>query len=376
MKIVHLISSLDKGGAESQLVELIKQQLKDDNQIEVYYFKGNSYWADYLNSKKVKCYNLRYNNSYNLFKLIYSIYIISKLINKFKPNIIHAHLNLAEVVLFFLSFIKKNTKLLISKHLDSFILSGSNSNKINFFSKLFENLILSRADKIICISRSVYNFFVDNTNLKKNKFFQIYYGIDYKFYDSLNNFELENFYKKNNLKKDEYIIGTISRHVPQKNLQLLLTSYKNFIDKYNIPSKLIMVGDGKLNKQLKSRAKELSIEKSVIWINFYENNSILFKVFNVFCLTSNYEGLGLVLLEGLSAKTPIIATNISAIPEIIKNNYNGYLFEKNNFKQLSDLIFKVYNSDNSEIINNGRKLIEEKFSLEKMSKNISEIYQL
>ena len=105
MKIVHLISSLDKGGAETQLVELIKQQLKDGNQIEVYYFKGNSYWADYLNSKKVKCYNLRYNNSYNLFKLIYSIYIISKLINKFKPNIIHAHLNLAEVVLFFLSFI-------------------------------------------------------------------------------------------------------------------------------------------------------------------------------------------------------------------------------------------------------------------------------
>ena len=73
MKIVHLISSLDKGGAESQLVELIKQQLKNGNEIQVYYFKGKSYWADYLNSKKVACYNLRYDNSYNLFRLIYSI---------------------------------------------------------------------------------------------------------------------------------------------------------------------------------------------------------------------------------------------------------------------------------------------------------------
>ena len=47
------------------------------------------------------------------------------------------------------------------------------------------------------------------------------YGINYKFYDSFNNFELEKFYKKYNLKKDEYIIGTISRHVPQKTFNII-----------------------------------------------------------------------------------------------------------------------------------------------------------
>ena len=52
MKVIHLISSLDKGGAESQLIELIDHQLKQDLEIKVCYLKGNSYWVNYLEKKK------------------------------------------------------------------------------------------------------------------------------------------------------------------------------------------------------------------------------------------------------------------------------------------------------------------------------------
>ena len=374
MKVLHLISSLDKGGAETQLVELINEQIKKKYEINVCYLKGNSYWVDYLRSKNVTCHFINYKNSLNIIKLIFSVIKIFKIAKIFKPNIIHSHLNLAEVLSFFLSFFFRETKYITTKHLDSFILSSSYSNQINKFYIFFENLILSRAEKIICISKSVHTFFLSNTNINKSKFHLVYYGINSVSYDNVDQQEIDNFYTKFNLSKNTYVIGTIARHVPQKNLSLLLLSYRNFIDKYNIDSKLVIVGDGFLKNKLKQEAEKLNINKSIIWIDFFEKNPILFKVFDVFCLTSNYEGLGLVLLEALCSKTPVVATNISAIPEVIQNNYNGYLFEKNDYLKLSELMLKVYKSENKEIKNNGRNVIEKNFSLKIMSSRISKIY--
>ena len=92
-------------------------------------------------------------------------------------------------------------------------------------------------------------------------------------------------------------------------------------------------------------------------------------------MTSHYEGLGLVLLEALSAKTPIIATNTSAIPEIIENNQNGFLVEENDYNKLAELFSKVYDEDLTKIMENGRKFIEEKFSPEVMSLRVLKIYK-
>ena len=79
----------------------------------------------------------------------------------------------------------------------------------------------------------------------------------------------------------------------------------------------------------------MEISKNVIWIDNYENIKDIYILSDVFVLSSKYEGLGLVLLEALSSKIPIIATNTSAIPEIIKNNYNGLLFNPGDYKSLS-----------------------------------------
>ncbi len=59
MRVIHVISSLDKGGAESQLVYLIQEQIKQNLEINVCYLRGNSYWVKLLESKNVKCHFFR-----------------------------------------------------------------------------------------------------------------------------------------------------------------------------------------------------------------------------------------------------------------------------------------------------------------------------
>lgn len=376
MKVIHLISSLEKGGAETQLVELVNQQIKNNIKIQICYLKGNPYWQKYLEKKKIECHYLDYQNIFNIIKLFRAVCLFLNITCKFQPDIIHSHLTPSEIVSFLSSFFIKNVKYITSKHVDSLILTGSRSNYANFFAKMLENIILKRTDKIICISRSVYKYFLKNTNIPKSKFCIIYYGINYHFYKKKYKKEIKLFYKKYKLSKNSYIIGNIARHVHQKNIYFLLKSFQLFINKYNnINAILILVGKGNLTNVLKKTAKKLNISKKIIWISFFENNAVLYKLFDIFCLTSNYEGLGMVLLESLSSRTPVIATKTSAIIEVIKNNKTGFLVEKNDHKKLSKLFFQLYKKKLLQITKNGLKLIETKFTSKKMSSGILKVYK-
>ena len=108
----------------------------------------------------------------------------------------------------------------------------------------------------------------------------------------------------------------------------------------------------------------------------YENIKDIYLLSNVFILSSKYEGLGLVLLEALSSKIPIIATNTSAIPEIIKNNYNGLLFNPGDYKSLASKLKKIEKNDlRIKIMKNGYDFIKKKFDLDKMNYLTNKIYR-
>ena len=71
-------------------------------------------------------------------------------------------------------------------------------------------------------------------------------------------------------------------------------------------------------------------------------------------MNSNWEGLGLVLLEAMYFKKPIIAPRISAIPEVIVNNFNGYLVKPNNVRSYSLAMSKIIDKKISKIFKNSK----------------------
>ena len=96
---------------------------------------------------------------------------------------------------------------------------------------------------------------------------------------------------------------------------------------------------------------------------------------DVFVLTSEYEGLGLVLLEAMASNTAIIATKTSAIPEVIKNNYNGLLVEHLNKK---DLVKKINIIQTQKLYKkfcrNSKLLLKSKFNLNLMVNKTYKFY--
>ena len=120
---------------------------------------------------------------------------------------------------------------------------------------------------------------------------------------------------------------------------MLINSYAKFSkDNPQFPSKLIIIGRGKLTNNLKTLARQLMINKKIMWISYTKQINLYYKLFDVFCLTSKYEGFGLVLLEALAFGLPIVATKSGSIPEIIKNKKNGYLVRQNDINKFSQRI--------------------------------------
>lgn len=358
MKVLHFITTIDRGGAENHLQSLIEKQISNNYKLVVVYLKANPYWKTYFEDNSVKVFKYK-----SVFQLI-------SIIRNYKIQILHAHLQVPEILSFAASILSTNVKLIFSRHNDAY-----SRFLPKWLNPTFYQIISKRASKIICISKNVYDFCSKNLGFNKEKLEVIYYGISKEIYDPRNikKNELVKLTKEFNI-KDEFVVGTVARLHPQKSLHTLINAFKIF-SKQVPNSKLLIVGEGHLEDDLKKLTSELELKKQVIFTGKRSEIPIFYKIFDVFVLSSIYEGLGLVLLEAMAAEKPIIGTNAGAIPDIISNC--GIIVDKENPKAISKELEKLYNNPElvSKMIQKGNSDIEKKFTLERMFKQTHEVYE-
>jgi glycosyltransferase involved in cell wall biosynthesis len=376
MKICHLITSIDRGGAENHLISLIKEQNKN-SEILLIYLRGNNYWKKELETLGVKVIKIDLLKLINITKFIKAYFELKKAIFNFNPKIVHAHLSSMELLSSLLKFFNpKKVNLVVTKHLDSHFLEGSFGQNLLIRGVFIDKFILKNTDKIICISKQVKKYFTKKISIPKNKIRVIYYGVDRDYFTKKKNFRKTKVAKliNKNLEKKDFLICCIARHVKQKSLDFLILSFAEFTKK-NPNSKLLLIGDGPERKNLVKISKENNIFNKIIWVKFSEHIKDLLNISNVFVLPSKYEGFGIVFLEAMLTNTPVISTNISAIPEIIKNKYNGILIEPGNVKQMTAALKNIQDEKLIKKFNiNAKKLLSNKFNLKMMFKKTNNIY--
>ena len=376
MKIWHVSTSFNKGGAENHLFRVAAGQAKKNFSVKVVYVKGNGYWAKFLKNHHVNCKKLNLTNNFNLIQIFIILIKLLFYVKREKPEIIHAHLALPEILILILKIFKCKFKFIVTKHLDSFIFEGSYGQNRYFNGLIIEKFIFYFSHHIIFISKNVRKYFLSKIKINPKKLSVIYYGID-KLYFDYKSFEDKKNYKKLRDNKNQFIILNIARNIPQKKLDLLLLGFEKFFKKNN-NSKLILVGTGPDTKKLQNLSNNLKIKNNVNWIKYSENVKELFKIANVFCLTSLYEGLGLVLLESMYLKVPIVTVKTSAMAEVIENSYDKFALKKNfRPEQLCDLLIKV--KKNKKIvkfnINKGKFEVDKKFNVKNMINKTNKVYR-
>ena len=130
-----------------------------------------------------------------------------------------------------------------------------------------------------------------------------------------------------------------------------------------------------MQNELRNLAHNLGLSDLIMFYGRTSASVKLIKLFDVFVLSSKYEGFGMVLLEAMDAKVPIVAANNSSIPEVLGNSYPS-LFKTGNVNELSDKIEFLLN--NSEFKVQILQILQERmkeFSSLRMERYMDEIYE-
>ena len=263
-KILHIITSIDNGGAENHLYDLTSKQVKIYD-VFLIYFKGSNYHKNNLVHIGVKIFKVNFTNK-NFLLFVMKFLEVLKIYKKIRPEIVHCHLWISEFYGLCLKLLyRRSFFLVITKHLDSFIFEGSFGSK-KFLKGIFlEKIIFYYTDHIIFISKAVKNFFLQSININREKYSTIYYGVNFDKFSKFNRIASIHLRKKLNINNKTIILGCVARHVEQKSLDIVLKSFSLFAKRNpKIKTKLIMIGKGHLENDLKQLAKHLSIYNKTI----------------------------------------------------------------------------------------------------------------
>lgn len=350
MNVVHLITTIERGGAETQLLTLVTEQIRQGKQVKVIYLKGEpALEAEFLAAGAEVIPALANKN------LVFQLANLKRTIGS-DFQVVHCHLPRAEL----LAACAMIHPFVVSRHnAEKFFPSGPKS-----ISRILSRFVVLRASACVAISSAVKNFLISEKEVPAGyEISVVHYGIEIsKFFTSSRRPFL-----KNNIR-----IGTISRLVPQKNLKLLLSGFQN-LSKTKPESTLQIVGKGILEKELKKFAKELKIQSQLTWTTQVSNVPEFFQEIDIFCLTSNYEGFGLVLLESMAAGVPIISKANDATLEVLGRNYPYFLWDDNP-EVLSESILKLSNDEELERIRSMNLERLEIFTTSHMEMRIADIY--
>ena len=356
MKVLHVITTINLGGAENHLVDLIEAQVKAGLQVGVAYLKGDGYWSKLLKKKGVGVFPLNVTN----MSLIYKFSKLSKIIKDFNPDLVHAHMPPAELMTRLAIQPYPSMPLIISKHNDEPFAPG-------FKNFLLGSWVASRAKKVICISSAVYRYMQTNLSLSCSKLKLVYYAVDVEKFASA--------VPAQDISRPEghLVFGTVARLTAQKSLNTLIEAFALFNKKQK--SILHIVGTGELENELKELCAKLGVVDKIVWHGKRNDIPSVIKRFDVFILPSIYEGFGLVLLEAMAAEVPIIASNVSAIPEVLDFGNSGLLFEKKNVLALLDCMNAMTSMEARKIIiEAGKNRVRTQFSIKKMQSETRAIY--
>lgn len=212
----------------------------------------------------------------------------------------------------------------------------------------FHNLIYKNIDGAITVTKIMIQDLIDTTIIKPEKITNIALGTNLeKFHpDNFNKIECRKIF---NLPEDKFIIGYISRIEKHKDQITAIKALKEA----NIENSVLvicgMIGEQSYKQEIDKVISEISktepdFDKRIIFLDFTENVAELMNAFDVFIMSSRSETFGLVNIEALASGLPVLATNSGGIPEIIKDNYNGLLFSREDFMEASRKLKLLYKS--------------------------------
>jgi glycosyltransferase involved in cell wall biosynthesis len=173
------------------------------------------------------------------------------------------------------------------------------------------------------------------------------------------------------------VLGIVARLIREKGHEYLIRAFKeltgNFVD-----LRLLVVGDGRERKALETLVHELNLNQHVVFTGNLSDVSKALRVIDLFVLPATWrEGFGLAIVEAMACEKPVVVTKTWALGSVIEQGVNGFLVEPTDVPGLARLIGKLLDNRAvwEKIGRAGRETAEEHFSLDRMVRELEDVYE-
>ena len=336
MKILHIIPSLSKGGAE-RLVLTICNELQKRGTIEVRLvtFSNVNEYGDLASEIQWNVIPSKYIPSI-LGKAVCDVDGLQKYINEFAPDVIHTHLWEAEIVCSQIQC--GNAKRVSHMHdnmsqLQKFSLPITKIKLTNLFErKLMIHTYLQCKNTFVAISNDTYNFAKKNVpkSLKSNVI-KLFNAIDVPYFSKPINWVSQS--------KNVLQLVTVGSLVDKKNQIFLIPVIKYILEK-GIACELHILGEGINRNVIQAEISKQNLQVVVflhgnVSVNEFYWNS------NIYLHSATYEPFGLVLIEAMAAGLPVVCLDGKGNRDLIEEGKNGYMVFENNPELFAEKVLEI-----------------------------------
>ena len=355
MKIAHVITTLESGGAENQLLQLVTQQSIKKWTIEVYPLKGNLDLQEEMLRLGVKINKRLYKK--NLFSQV----LLIKFMSYKSYDIVHCHLPLAELLI----SLSRAKRVIVSRHYGGAFYPGSTL----ILSKCLSRFATRKVKTVVACSKFVKKHLENSGEIRKSVTIKVVY------YGFVPNYT----YKKQPrsitfTEPNKLILGTLARLSPEKDIKTLISAISLLPQDVKQRTRVNIFGDGNQKDELLVLINKLNLFSIVRLCGKTSSPIQAIDSMDVFILTSKFEGFGMVLLESMSLGKPIICSRIETAQEVLGKSGCAIYFEPGNSVDLAEKIMNYGKLLNKNYVNLQAKRLKI-FTPQIMSQKIADAYQ-
>lgn len=362
IKILFVISDIGVGGAERQFVNLIKGIDKSKFSVNVCLYAANKgmFSLDLENDVNIKIEKNILKMKNKFLKILEALFYLRKLFNNNDFDIVFTSLFMNGL------FVRLAAP---SKYKNRIISTIRNALVIYKKRHLLTERILLRNSFVLANTKNAAEKFQSIVKKKyKNRISYIYNGYD-----------LNRFYSIKNRDSHRIIIGNVGRQTYQKNqIQLINVLSALKYDNSQFQIELQIIGsNGDQSKLLKESIKKKSLEEKVILIDKVANIEEYYRAFDIFVLSSHYEGCPNVLFEAMLSKCFCIISKSANTDNFVTDGENGLVYDgtDENLEEKLRYAIEIKGSKTFDAIcENGYVYAKENFSMEKMVKSYENLF--
>ena len=352
IKILFLRSVLDHYGVSKIMFQLAAVLIKKGYRV-IFATDNRDCFKKQIEDRDITHYALPIRpDRKNIITFFICFFKICAIVKKEKISLIHSHHRWSSFISFFVS------KLFRIPLVTTYHGINRGNKKLTIW-----------GNKIISVSEDGKNHLIDYFKVKPDRIKVIPNGINLPSSENLKSSP------DSGVNTDQPVIANISRLSPEKDQETLFLAIKEVI-RNNPDLRLLMVGKGPLEDHLKKFSEKLGLTRNVEFTGEIKNISAIYSNIKFLVMSSTTEGFPMAVLEALAFSKPVVSTNVGDIPKLVINRQTGLLVPPKNWKKLAEAINLMLSNTNlaQEMGQNGRKLVQEKYSIDKMTLETEQLY--